>query len=116
MWSASAWTGSWDEVSMRSFVEWRSCTRFLVRAKFQSPEYAASDAGDALVLKPTESVRSEKVPFGPVFVLLGMWGLMSRNGSCLQVRELWRHEMVFINSRPFRLPNLPVALAELLQI
>src|SRR6202011_3772775 len=35
-------------------------------ARFPGPEYATTEVGDALVLKPTEPVPQQELPFGPV--------------------------------------------------
>jgi ribonucleoside-diphosphate reductase alpha chain len=55
-------------------------------AKFLGPEYAAGEAGDAPVLRPTEPEPQQSLPFAvavadaPTCAECG--GMMTRNGSC----------------------------------
>ena len=56
-------------------------------AKFLGPEYAVSEAGETMTLRPTETSPQQELPFNPTFTtdapLCSECGsIMTRNGSC----------------------------------
>ena len=79
----SGWTGNPQVPYAKSIMDY--IFRWL-GAKFLGPEYAASEAGDAKVLRPTEPEPQQALPFNqavadsPLCSECG--GLMTRNGSC----------------------------------
>jgi ribonucleoside-diphosphate reductase alpha chain len=80
----SGWTGNPQVPYAKSIMDY--IFRWLA-AKFLGPEYAsASEAGDALKLRPTETQPQQSLPFGPSAedapLCSECGGLMTRNGSC----------------------------------
>ncbi len=79
----SGWTGNQQIPYAKSIMDY--IFRWL-GAKFLGPEYAVSEAGEAAVLKPTESNPQQELPFAPVVTdapLCAECGsIMTRNGSC----------------------------------
>ena len=59
-------------------------------AKFLGPEYSVSEAGDGVMLKPTEPESQQKLAFEPVSAVADSpvcqvcGSLMTRNGSCFK--------------------------------
>jgi ribonucleoside-diphosphate reductase alpha chain len=79
----SGWTGNSQIPYAKSIMDY--IFRWL-GAKFLGPEYAVSEAGDAMTLKPTEPEKQQTLPFTPVVTdapLCAECGsIMTRNGSC----------------------------------
>jgi ribonucleoside-diphosphate reductase alpha chain len=80
----SGWTGNPQVPYAKSIMDY--IFRWLA-AKFLGPEYAAaSEAGDAPKLRPTEPEPQQSLPFGPAAedapLCSECGGLMTRNGSC----------------------------------
>jgi ribonucleoside-diphosphate reductase alpha chain len=79
----SGWTGNQTVPYAKSIMDY--IFRWL-GAKFLGPEHAATEAGDALKLRPTEPQPQQSLPFGPVVedapLCSECGGLMTRNGSC----------------------------------
>jgi ribonucleoside-diphosphate reductase alpha chain len=79
----SGWTGNSQIPYAKSIMDY--IFRWL-GAKFLGPEYAVSEAGDAMTLKPTEQEKQQTLPFAPVVTdapLCAECGsIMTRNGSC----------------------------------
>jgi ribonucleoside-diphosphate reductase alpha chain len=79
----SGWTGNKQIPYAKSIMDY--IFRWL-GAKFLGPEYAISEAGNAMVLRPTEPEPQQTLPFeninsdAPVCSECG--GMMTRNGSC----------------------------------
>ncbi len=79
----SGWTGNPQVPYAKSIMDY--IFRWL-GAKFLGPEYAVSEAGDAKILRPTETEPQQALPFAqavadsPLCSECG--GLMTRNGSC----------------------------------
>jgi ribonucleoside-diphosphate reductase alpha chain len=79
----SGWTGNPQVPYAKSIMDY--IFRWL-GAKFLGPEYAANEAGDAPVLRPTEPEPQQALPFtaavsdAPMCSECG--GFMTRNGSC----------------------------------
>ncbi len=79
----SGWTGNPQVPYAKSIMDY--IFRWM-GAKFLGPEYAATEAGNAPVLRPTEPEPQQALPFSPVVSDAPMCsecgGLMTRNGSC----------------------------------
>ncbi len=79
----SGWTGNAQVPYAKSIMDY--IFRWL-GAKFLGPEYAANEAGDAPVLRPTEPEPQQALPFAPAVSDAPMCsecgGFMTRNGSC----------------------------------
>jgi ribonucleoside-diphosphate reductase alpha chain len=79
----SGWTGNQQVPYAKSIMDY--IFRWL-GAKFLGPEYAANEAGDAPVLRPTEPEPQQALPFTPAVSDAPMCsecgGFMTRNGSC----------------------------------
>jgi ribonucleoside-diphosphate reductase alpha chain len=79
----SGWTGNQQVPYAKSIMDY--IFRWL-GAKFLGPEYAANEAGDAPILRPTEPEPQQALPFAPVVSDAPMCsecgGFMTRNGSC----------------------------------
>jgi ribonucleoside-diphosphate reductase alpha chain len=79
----SGWTGNQQIPYAKSIMDY--IFRWL-GAKFLGPEYAVSEAGDAAILKPTETDPQQALPFesitsdAPLCAECG--SIMTRNGSC----------------------------------
>jgi ribonucleoside-diphosphate reductase alpha chain len=79
----SGWTGNPTVPYAKSIMDY--IFRWL-GAKFLGPEYAAGEAGETPVLKPTEPEPQQSLPFAlavadaPICAECG--GVMTRNGSC----------------------------------
>jgi ribonucleoside-diphosphate reductase alpha chain len=79
----SGWTGNQQIPYAKSIMDY--IFRWL-GAKFLSPEYAVSEAGEPMTLRPTETDPQQQLPFLPVTAdapLCAECGsIMTRNGSC----------------------------------
>jgi ribonucleoside-diphosphate reductase alpha chain len=79
----SGWTGNPQVPYAKSIMDY--IFRWL-GFKFLGPEYAQSEAGETLKLRPTEPEPQQSLPFGPAVadapVCSECGGLMTRNGSC----------------------------------
>ena len=79
----SGWTGNPQVPYAKSIMDY--IFRWM-GIKFLGPEYAVTEAGDALVLRPTEPQPQQALPFDPVVsdapLCSECGGLMTRNGSC----------------------------------
>jgi len=79
----SGWTGNQQIPYAKSIMDY--IFRWL-GAKFLSPEYAVSEAGESSTLRPTEADPQQDLPFAPVVAdapLCAECGsIMTRNGSC----------------------------------
>jgi ribonucleoside-diphosphate reductase alpha chain len=79
----SGWTGNPKVPYAKSIMDY--IFRWL-GVKFLGPEYGASEAGEAPLLRPTESDPQQDLPFSPVVAdapLCAECGsMMTRNGSC----------------------------------
>jgi ribonucleoside-diphosphate reductase alpha chain len=79
----SGWTGNQQVPYAKSIMDY--IFRWL-GAKFLGPEYAAGEAGETPVLKPTEPDPQQALPFAPVVtdapVCAECGSIMTRNGSC----------------------------------
>jgi ribonucleoside-diphosphate reductase alpha chain len=79
----SGWTGNQQVPYAKSIMDY--IFRWM-GAKFLGPEYAAGEAGDAMVLRPTEPDPQQALPFdntltdAPACAECG--SIMTRNGSC----------------------------------
>jgi ribonucleoside-diphosphate reductase alpha chain len=79
----SGWTGNPQIPYAKSIIDY--IFRWL-GAKFLGPEYAVTEAGDTLTLRPTEADPQQQLPFAPAVAdapLCAECGsIMTRNGSC----------------------------------
>ena len=79
----SGWTGNQQIPYAKSIMDY--IFRWL-GARFLSPEYANSEAGETLTLRPTEAEAQQTLPFTPAVAdapLCSECGsIMTRNGSC----------------------------------
>jgi ribonucleoside-diphosphate reductase alpha chain len=79
----SGWTGNQQVPYAKSIMDY--IFRWL-GAKFLGPEYAAGEAGDTTVLRPTQPDPQQALPFDPMVAdapLCAECGsIMTRNGSC----------------------------------
>jgi ribonucleoside-diphosphate reductase alpha chain len=79
----SGWTGNPQVPYAKSIMDY--LFRWLA-AKFLGAEYAANEAGESPVLRPTESDPQQQLPFSPVVADAPMCAecgsMMTRNGSC----------------------------------
>jgi len=79
----SGWTGNQQIPYAKSIMDY--IFRWL-GAKFLGPEYANSEAGESVTLRPTEPEAQQALPFTPVVAdapLCSECGsIMTRNGSC----------------------------------
>jgi ribonucleoside-diphosphate reductase alpha chain len=79
----SGWTGNQQIPYAKSIPDY--IFRWL-GSKFLGPEYAATEAGSAAILRPTEKDKQESLPFPAVAsdapTCSECGGIMTRNGSC----------------------------------
>jgi ribonucleoside-diphosphate reductase alpha chain len=79
----SGWTGNPQVPYAKSIMDY--IFRWM-GTKFLGPEYAVTEAGNALVLRPTETEPQQALPFDPSVsdapLCSECGGLMTRNGSC----------------------------------
>jgi ribonucleoside-diphosphate reductase alpha chain len=79
----SGWTGNQTIPYAKSIPDY--IFRWL-GSKFLGPEYAATEAGSAAILRPTETDKQESLPFPAVAsdapTCSECGGMMTRNGSC----------------------------------
>jgi len=81
----SGWTGNQQIPYAKSIMDY--IFRWL-GAKFLGPEYAVTEAGETMTLRPTEADPQQELPFLAVTAdapMCPQWEL-------LQVRQLWRHQ------------------------
>ena len=81
----SGWTGNPQIPYAKSIMDY--IFRWM-GAKFLGPEYAISEAGEAMTLRPTEPDPQQSLPFAPSVaqedapVCAECGSIMTRNGSC----------------------------------
>ena len=80
----SGWTGNQQIPYAKSIMDY--IFRWM-GAKFLGPEYAVSEAGGTLTLRPTETSPQQELPFNPAMssdapLCAECGSIMTRNGSC----------------------------------